>query len=97
MLGPEPSVSSLRIRLTEKSEVEFGGVARVLALDKKTGERVIAVSVATVRTVTLQVIRRTLTANLSVSVSNGTATVGKCAQRLGPASRTRMVQLASSQ
>jgi hypothetical protein len=72
-------VSSLRIRLTEKSEVEFGGVAGVLALDQETGERVNAVIVATVRTATLQMIRRTLTANLSVPASNGTATVGKSA------------------
>ncbi len=72
-------MSSLRIRLTEKSAVEFGGVAGVLALDQETGERVNAVIVATVRTATLQMIRRTLTANLSVPVSNGTGTVGKCA------------------
>ena len=72
-------MSSLRIRLTEKSEVEFGGVEGVLALDQETGERMNAVIVATVRTATLQMVRRTLTANLSVTVSNGTATLGKCA------------------
>ena len=84
-------MSSLRIRLTEKSEVEFGGVAGVLALDEDTGERVNAVIAATVRTATLQVIRRTLTANLSLPVCNGTAIVGKCALRFGPQSRTRTV------
>ena len=84
-------MSSLRIRLTEKSEVEFGGVAGVLALDQETGDSVNAVIAATVRTATLQVIRRTLTANLSLPVSNGTATVGKYALRFGPQGRTRTV------
>jgi hypothetical protein len=51
--GSEPLVSSLRIRLTEKSEVEFGGVARVPALDKEFTERVKADIAATVRTATL--------------------------------------------
>jgi hypothetical protein len=84
-------VSNLSIRLTEKSEVEFGGVAGVLALDQETGERVNAVIAVTVRTATLQVIRRTLTANLSLPVSNGTAIVGKRAWRFGPQIRTRTV------
>jgi hypothetical protein len=51
--GSEPLVSSLRIRLTEKSEVEFGGVGEVLALDEETMERVRADITATVRTATL--------------------------------------------
>jgi hypothetical protein len=43
----------LRIRLTEKSEAEFGGVGEVLALDEETTERVKADIAATVRTATL--------------------------------------------
>ncbi len=76
MLGPAPSVDSLRIRLTAKSVVEFGGVVEVLALDQETEEKVNADIVATVRTATLQVVRCTRTSNLSVSVSNATATLG---------------------
>jgi hypothetical protein len=40
MMGPAPSVSKVTLRLTEKSEVEFGGLAEVLASDEETMERV---------------------------------------------------------
>jgi len=80
MLGFDPSVSSLRIRLTEKSEVEFGGVAEVLASDDATMERARADITATDRTATLQVIRRNRITNLPFSVFNGTATAESCAQ-----------------
>jgi hypothetical protein len=64
MKGPAPSVAKVRLRLTEKSELEFGGVAAVLASVEATAKRLRADIAATVRTANLQVIRRACIATL---------------------------------
>jgi hypothetical protein len=64
MKGPAPSVAKVRLRLTEKSAVEFGGVVAVPASVEATAKRLRADIAATVRTATLQVIRRARITNL---------------------------------
>jgi hypothetical protein len=74
MKGPAPSVAKVTLRLTEKSELEFGGVAAVLASVEATAKRLRADIAATVRTANLQVIRRARIATLPLCAqrySNG--------------------------